>query len=184
MGRIASSNWLNLSFNGNATRAPLCPRCKQTKPLRSANKKYITSRFPAGLAEQGNAQRPWVVHLLLCTMLLLGLSARAAGPFVISEFMAVNNTILNDEDGQNSDWIQIHNEGATNANLKGWFLTDSTNNLAQWQFPDTNVPPNGYLVVFASGKDRRTPGNPLHTNFKLSSGGEYLALLAPDGTIS
>src|SRR5262249_39996624 len=38
-----------------------------------------------------------------------------------------------------------------------------------------------YLVVFASNKNRRTPGAPLHTNFKLDAAGEYLALVQPDG---
>ena len=35
--------------------------------------------------------------------------------------------------------------------------------------------------MFASGKNRRTPGLPLHTNFRLSADGEYLALVMPDG---
>jgi hypothetical protein len=38
-----------------------------------------------------------------------------------------------------------------------------------------------HLVVFASNKDRRTPGRPLHTNFRLDPDGEYLALVEPDG---
>jgi hypothetical protein len=38
------------------------------------------------------------------------------------------------------------------------------------------------MVVFASGKDRRVAGAPLHANFKLDSGGEYLALSRPDGS--
>ena len=38
------------------------------------------------------------------------------------------------------------------------------------------------LLVFASNKDRRVAAGELHTNFKLDSGGEYLALVKPDGT--
>jgi hypothetical protein len=38
-----------------------------------------------------------------------------------------------------------------------------------------------YLIVFASGKDRRSPGAELHANFKLDAQGEYLALVKPDG---
>ena len=37
------------------------------------------------------------------------------------------------------------------------------------------------MLVYASGRDRSTPGKPLHTNFKLSAEGEYLALVKPDG---
>ncbi|HXG46422.1 MAG TPA: CotH kinase family protein, partial [Methylomirabilota bacterium] len=35
--------------------------------------------------------------------------------------------------------------------------------------------------MFASNKDRRRPGEPLHTNFRLSSSPGYLALVKPDG---
>ena len=39
-------------------------------------------------------------------------------------------------------------------------------------------------MIFASNKDRRTAGAELHTNFKLSNNADYLALIAPDGSIS
>ena len=111
-----------------------------------------------------------------------GITIPARAQFAITEFMAANRASLNDEDGENSDWIEIQNQGVSSANLAGWFLTDTTNNLAKWQFPATNLPPNAYLIVFASEKNRRTPGAPLHTNFRLALGGEFLALVAPDGT--
>src|SRR5205807_9458249 len=53
--------------------------------------------------------------------------------------------------------------------------------LRKWRLPASNLPAGGYLVVFASGKDRQTPGAPLHTNFKLDAAGGYLALVSPDG---
>jgi len=120
----------------------------------------------------------WAV--LFC--LFRAVAGLAAEDVFISEFMAVNNSTLADEDGDFSDWIEIHNSGAMPVNLNGWFLTDKLSQLTERRFPATNLPPNGYLVVFASGKDRRVPGAPLHTNFKLSSSGEYLALVKPDGT--
>src|SRR2546428_1729996 len=123
-------------------------------------------------------------RLVLAALLFLVACVQtpAAENVFISEFMAVNNWTLADEDGDFSDWIEIHNGGTTTVDLNGWFLTDRISQLTEWRFPSTNLPPNGYLVVFASGKDRRQPGAPLHTNFKLSSGGEYLALVKPDGT--
>ncbi len=96
--------------------------------------------------------------------------------------MASNKNGLEDEDGSNSDWIEIHNPGAEPASLKDWSLTDSASNLRKWIFPDVVLPPDGYLVVFASNKNRRVPGQELHTNFALSADGEYLALVKPDGT--
>ncbi|NQU24531.1 MAG: lamin tail domain-containing protein, partial [Candidatus Nealsonbacteria bacterium] len=92
----------------------------------------------------------------------------------------VNNHTLADEDGDFSDWIEIHNPAATPIDLDGWYLTDKADNLTKWQFPSRIIEPGGHLVVFASDEDRI--GAELHTNFKLSSDGEYLALVEPDGT--
>src|SRR4051812_46242160 len=105
------------------------------------------------------------VFLLLGSLLLRSLS-QAAGPLIISEFMADNKTSISDDFGNKEDWIEIQNISATNVNLAGWYLTDLTNNLREWQFPSTNLAPNSFMIVFASSRDRRTPGAALHTNFK------------------
>ncbi|MCX5672249.1 MAG: chitobiase/beta-hexosaminidase C-terminal domain-containing protein [Planctomycetota bacterium] len=103
-----------------------------------------------------------------------------ASTFSITEFMADNTKTLADKDGAFSDWIEINNSGLTAANLNGYYLTDSAANLTKWRFPSVNVPAGGYVVVFASDKNITT-GAELHTNFKLDAGGEYLALVEPDG---
>src|SRR6185436_15842142 len=118
---------------------------------------------------------------LVCYALVSTASLFAADQVLISEFAAVNDGPLADEDGDNSDWIELHNTGTNTVNLNGWYLTDAAGNLQKWRFPATNMPPNGYLIVFASNKDRRVAGRTLHTNFKLEAGGEYLALVKPDG---
>ncbi|HEU5125134.1 MAG TPA: lamin tail domain-containing protein, partial [Verrucomicrobiae bacterium] len=101
----------------------------------------------------------------------------------ISEFMASNTHTLADEDGAFEDWIEVQNTSTATVNLLDWSLTDSANNLAKWRFPATNLPPGGFIVVFASSEDRRVPGKPLHTNFKLDADGEFLALVNPAGTV-
>lgn len=105
----------------------------------------------------------------------------APASVIISEFMAANSSGLLDEDGATSDWIELHNTGAASVDLTGWWLTDDADNPAQWQMPATNLPPGGFLVVFASGKNRAIPGARLHTSFNLSAAGEYLGLVQPDG---
>lgn len=113
---------------------------------------------------------------------LVSLVSIAGAAPVITEFLASNETGLTDEDGDFSDWIEIHNPDATPVDLAGWHLTDDVTVPVKWTFPATTVAPGGYLLVFASSKDRTDPAGQLHTNFKLSAGGEYLGLLAPDGT--
>ena len=110
----------------------------------------------------------------------LGTGAAAQG-LILTEFMAANNSGLRDEDGDYSDWIELYNPDPGPASLEGWYLTDNPENLTKWPFPAVAVPGQGFLVVFASEKDRRDPLGPLHTNFKLDREGEYLTLVRPDG---
>jgi len=112
------------------------------------------------------------------------------GTAVITEFMAANHSeeplgpgeIL-DEDRESSDWIELYNPSDTTVSLAGWSLTHEPCEPAEWRFPDVKLDPGEFLVVFASGHDRRNPdpNYPLHTNFNLNKGGDYLALAAADG---
>ncbi len=118
--------------------------------------------------------------LLFCFLLLMP-GATSLGAPIISELLASNAAGLADEDGAFSDWIEIHNPDATPVSLAGCHLTDDALELRKWPFPAVTLPPGGYIVVFASGKNRSDPTRPLHANFQLAAAGEYLALVAPDG---
>lgn len=104
----------------------------------------------------------------------------------INEFVASNSNSFDDGDGNSSDWIELFNAGPGPVDLSGWYLTDSSGNLNKWEFPNgTTLAQNAYLIVFASGQNTDTyvdAGGFLHTNFKLTTGGEYLGLIEPDGT--
>nr|HPR33836.1 lamin tail domain-containing protein [Prolixibacteraceae bacterium] len=99
----------------------------------------------------------------------------------INEFMALNQTVLADEDGEYSDWIELYNPGQTTINLEGWSLSDDRDEPKKWIFPDVTIASDSYLLVFASGKNKTDAETELHTNFKLSGSGEYLALFQPSG---
>lgn len=98
----------------------------------------------------------------------------------ISEIMAVNRTTLADADGEYPGWIELYNPQSTPVNLEGWALTDNFRDLPKWTFPPGELGPHQFLVVFASGKNRTNQWDDLHTNFRLSPKGEYLALVKPD----
>lgn len=104
----------------------------------------------------------------------------ASGP-IISEFQAINDSTLRDDDGEFSDWIEIENPTNTQLSLDGWYLTDDADDLTKWEFPAVSIGAGEQLVVFASDKNRTDPASPLHTNFRLSGEGEYLALIEPSG---
>lgn len=117
---------------------------------------------------------------LLLSLLLTG--SVGASQQVVSEFGASNSAVIQDQDGEYSDWVELHNAGALAVDLGGWYLTDSASNKTKWQIPTPTVlAPGAFLIVFASDKNRQVAGQELHTNFKLSAGGEYLGLVMADG---
>jgi hypothetical protein len=103
---------------------------------------------------------------------------------ILSEFLAINEGGLEDEDGDLSDWIELFNDGTDAVALEGYSLTDDETRLDKWLLPARVLSPGDYITVFASKKDRAVGEGEWHANFRLSRGGEYLALVRPDGTIA
>jgi hypothetical protein len=117
-------------------------------------------------------------------LLPLSPSARAAAitSAKITEFVAKNRDGIVDEDGDQSDWLEIWNASGVAGDLGGWHLTDDPANLKKWTLPAIPITTGGYVVIFASGKDRKDPTGELHANFRIQSdAGGYLALVKPDG---
>ena len=98
------------------------------------------------------------------------------GNLVINELLAVNGNDLRDQDGDASDWFEILNAGTESVDVGGWSVTDDPDFPGKWVFPGRVLAPQRFLVIFASGKDRRPGNGELHANFRLSSRGEFLAL--------
>lgn len=100
---------------------------------------------------------------------------------VINEFLAKNDNTNTDDNGENDDWLEIYNVGDEDLNLSGMYLTDDRTNLTKWQFPFGGVmlAAHDYLLVWCD-EDEEQSG--LHTNFKLSTDGEFIALTGTDGT--
>lgn len=101
---------------------------------------------------------------------------------VINEVMSSNGELPVDEDGDTSDWLELYNTADTAVSLAGFFISDTESDYFRFALPDTILPPGGFLLVFASGKNRATAGAEIHTNFAVSADGEAL-LLSRQGTV-
>lgn len=110
-------------------------------------------------------------------------SAGAQSQVVINEILASNASVNQDEDGSHQDWVELYNPGPASVNLNGWGLTDDPTLPHKWQFPNVSMPANSYLLVWCSDKNRTTPGQPLHTNWKISASGEQILLTNASGTV-
>ena len=111
----------------------------------------------------------------------IGVNVSLAPPD-LSEFLADNSDGRKDEDGDTSDWIELRNPNAFPLDFDGYFLTDDPADLQKWRLPTVRIQAYGFLLVFASGKDRRDPRAELHTNFKLDANGDFVALVDRGGT--
>lgn len=93
----------------------------------------------------------------------------------INEIMSSNGNIIQDIDGDYSDWIELFNSTSDPISLEGYFLSDDAEVLEKWQFPSVTVGPKGFLLIWASGKDMVKNGE-IHTNFSIAASGEALFL--------
>lgn len=97
----------------------------------------------------------------------------------INEFVAKNNTGIQDEAGEYEDWLELVNVTASPIVVSNMYLTDNIANPTKWQIPEGNVlNPGDTMLVWC---DEDAQNGPLHANFKLSASGEELALIDRDG---
>lgn len=90
--------------------------------------------------------------------------------------MSSNQSFLFDQDGNDSDWVEVYNNSNTTLNLENYYLSDDDDEFQKWKFPSLHLAPFSYLVVFASDKNRVDPNQELHTNFSIKAAGEKIFL--------
>jgi len=99
---------------------------------------------------------------------------------VINEFMAENDTTIQDSDGGVGypDWLELYNPSANTIDLGGMYLTDDLSESTQCQIPNgVSIEPYGHLLFWA---DKDTDQGDTHLDFKLSRTGEEIGLFDTD----
>ncbi len=93
----------------------------------------------------------------------------------INEFLASNNTVIQDEQGEYEDWVELFNANNLPQDLGDLCLTDDLSNPAKWCFPDNlSLSPHGHMLIWTDGEP--SANDSLHTNFKLDKEGEEIGL--------
>lgn len=123
-----------------------------------------------------------LLSLIFLSLFFIGLNSYSQS-IILNEIISSNESINTDDDGDYSDWIELYNASDTTVNLSGYGLSDDSNNLYKWILPNINLQAGGYLLVWSSSKNRNNPFAPLHTNFSISSGGEKITLINPEGNL-
>ncbi len=96
---------------------------------------------------------------------------------VINEYQATNESTAQDQWGEYADWVELYNNNSQPINLSGYFLSDKIGDPTQFQFPDTVLNPDSYLIIWCD-QGLMEPG--LHTFFKLGSDGDDILLSNSD----
>ena len=94
----------------------------------------------------------WFLFLFLISMSYFSLGQSY---LKINEVSNRNASLVMDEDKDHNDWIELKNTHSQPINLQDYYLTDDKDVPQMWGFPNMVLEPNGYLLVFASGKDRK-----------------------------
>lgn len=104
---------------------------------------------------------------------LFVLASRAEGQSVlISEFMAANDSVIQDKSGNFTDWVELFNYGEEPQDLSELYLTDDPDNLTRLSLPEHQLKPGEYYVVWLAQ---------IEGGFQLNVTGDYLALVSADG---
>ena len=101
----------------------------------------------------------------------------------INEILASNTQTLPDEHGEYDDWFELYNASDDSLNIGGLCFSDAVDEPCRWQLPlyfpeKTTLPPHGFLLLWADGQSGQ---GLLHTDFKLSAGGETVAVFQREG---
>ena len=93
----------------------------------------------------------------------------AQSSLIINEYMSSNANTITDFENEYSDWIELFNNQNTEILLSNYSLSDDLEYPDKWIFPDVEIPANGYLLIWASGKNTVTTSGEIHCNFKIKS---------------
>ncbi len=103
----------------------------------------------------------------------------AINELVINEFMADNDNVITDQNGDYEDWIEIYNTTSDSIFLGDYYLTDDASDPTQFALPAEYIAAGGFKLIWAS-KDI-TKGTD-HANFALGKSGEEIGLYKKNGT--
>lgn len=104
---------------------------------------------------------------------------------LINEVVADNLSTFKNEKGVYADWIELYNPTENAISLKGYYLSDSIDELSKWAFPDMSIESGGYLIVFCDKNtgDEFSDSGFLHANFSINAGNETIYLSNENETI-
>ncbi len=107
-------------------------------------------------------------------------SAEAANHIVINEICSNNFSVICDDNGRYSDYVELYNPALVSVSLTGFSLSDNEKELKKCSLDSVILPPKSYMLIWLDGTDGDTVG---HASFRISSRGESIYLSNKEGVI-
>lgn len=107
---------------------------------------------------------------------------------VMNEVCAHNLSLVLDDRGRNSDYIELYNPSFTTVSLDGWYLTDQEALSENARLEQVEIEPRSYLLLFADGsagqnEDEESGEICYYLGFRLNEAGETLTLADGSGNM-
>lgn len=96
-------------------------------------------------------------------------------PLRISEVMLHNIQAYPDETGAYCPWIEIENYGDNPLSIGGFGLSNERDRVL-FTFPEIQLPPHGYVIVFCDATERAGGDGALHARFRVPESGQTVYL--------
>jgi len=115
-------------------------------------------------------------------LFLLLVSKPNYGQLLINEVLTDNFSSLKSSGDEYFPWVEIYNSTDEPISLRNWKLSNQSNQLSKWLFPDITIESKKFVLIVCSGRDK-TEGNQIHCNFILSNLDTRVFLTNPAGEI-
>lgn len=100
-----------------------------------------------------------------------------SGQLVINEVVTSNQNCYAHETLGSPDFVELYNGTNHTIRLKGYGLSDSIKNCYKYTFPDVEMAPGTYLLVYFAGGVAGAEEDPFCTGFGLSKDGDTVVLV-------
>lgn len=115
-----------------------------------------------------------ILTVLFLCMINRAVSSSASKQLVLNEICSSNFTLVQDENGNYTDYIELYNAGSGEISLEGYFLSDDAEMLWKYPLDAVTLLPGAHYVVWMDNSDSGRPG------FGISRHGEEIFLSRQD----
>jgi len=85
----------------------------------------------------------------------------------VTEYMTNNASLIKSYDNNYYNIIELYNDEEYDINLKNYYLSNDSQDIYKYKFPNVTIKAKDYLVIYTSGLNKHE-NNELHTNFILN----------------